>query len=73
MRPQKLTKIQSNQFKNQLDIIYRTHLKRISEPLARRSQTWNLLPSGWLLPPSGELEGGLRVYWSKCGDWLWWI
>ena len=25
MRPQKLTKIQSNQFKNQLDIIYRTH------------------------------------------------
>ena len=26
MRPQKLTKIQSNQFKNQLDIIYRTHL-----------------------------------------------
>ena len=26
MRPQKLTKIQSNHFKNQHDIIYRTHL-----------------------------------------------
>ena len=27
MRPQKLTKIQSNQFKNQSDIIFRTYLK----------------------------------------------
>ena len=29
MRPQKLTKIQSNQFKNQSDIIFRTHLKSL--------------------------------------------
>ena len=30
MRPQKLTKIQSNQFKNQSDIIFRTYLELIS-------------------------------------------
>jgi len=29
MRPQKLTKIQSNQFKNQSDIIFRTYLKNL--------------------------------------------
>ena len=41
MRPQKLTEIQSNQFKNQSDIICRTYLKGTTEktePLARRSQ-----------------------------------
>ena len=30
MRPQKLTKIQSNQFKNQSDIIFRTYLMKIA-------------------------------------------
>ena len=27
-----------------------------------------LLPSGWLLSPSGKLEGGLGIDWTTLGD-----